>query len=396
MDYPSNVSFVIDRLEERGHEAFIVGGSVRDSLMGRIPNDYDVTTSALPEEILDAFSDTRTIPTGLKHGTVTVISAGEPIEVTTYRIDGEYLDSRHPSSVLFTDSITADLSRRDFTVNAMAYSKKRGLVDPFGGKEDIKRGVIRAVGEPRRRFSEDSLRILRAFRFAAQLDFSIDAPTLDAAGAEAEGLSRIAAERKSVELLKLIVSDTPSYALFGMMRSGIFPYVFGEYCPSETLISALDREELSQRAALAVLLLECDGERRSGILRSLKLPTKLISGCETICRRLSEGLPSGESGARRLIGGCGELIEDLISAAKALSVLDPALESAVVENLRRGSCTTAAELAVSGSDIIKMGISGKAVGEILAYLLEAVIEDPEKNEKDMLLALAAQRWERKV
>ncbi|MBE6597578.1 MAG: polynucleotide adenylyltransferase [Ruminococcaceae bacterium] len=391
MDYPSNVSFVIDRLEALGHEAFIVGGSVRDSVMGRIPNDYDVTTSALPEQILSSFSDMRTIPTGLKHGTVTVISGGEPIEVTTYRIDGDYLDSRHPSSVIFTDSITADLSRRDFTVNAMAYSKKRGLVDPFGGEADIARRLIRAVGEPKRRFSEDALRILRAFRFASQLDFSIDGETLLGARDEACGLSRIAAERKAVELLKLITAKNPSYALFEMKRLEIFPYIFGEYQPSDRVISALDRAELSARAALSLLLFECEESARGEILRSLKLPTKLFSGCETICRRLSQGLPSGESGARRLIGSCGELIQDLLSAARALSVLDPALESAVIENLRKGSCTTAAELSVRGYDIVKLGISGKAVGETIAYLLEAVIEDPSLNKKETLLSLAAER-----
>ena len=171
MKYPRYVADVITRLEECGHEAYIVGGSVRDMLLSKAPNDYDVTTSARPTETLEIFKDMRTIPTGLKHGTVTVMSRGNPIEITTFRIDGEYLDSRRPESVSFTDDVTADLSRRDFTVNAMAYSEKRGLIDVFGGKNDLEKRIIRAVRDPKERFSEDALRIMRAFRFSSQLGF---------------------------------------------------------------------------------------------------------------------------------------------------------------------------------------------------------------------------------
>ena len=175
---PEYAESVLERLEQNGEEAYIVGGSLRDSLLGKAASDYDVATSALPERTLEIFSDYRVIATGLKHGTVTVMSDGKPIEVTTFRVDGGYSDSRHPDSVSFTRSIEEDVSRRDFTVNAMAYSQRRGLVDLFGGRDDLAKGIIRAVGDPERRFDEDALRIMRAFRFSAQLDFEIEEKSL--------------------------------------------------------------------------------------------------------------------------------------------------------------------------------------------------------------------------
>ena len=174
MNIPEYVRVIIERLEAAGHEAYIVGGSLRDMLIGRAPSDFDVTTSALPEKTLALFSDMRAIPTGIEHGTITVLSDGFPIEVTTFRTDGEYLDSRHPESVSFTSDVCDDLSRRDFSMNAIAYNEKRGIVDPFCGREDINNKIIRAVGDPDTRMREDALRIMRALRFSAQLSFSIE------------------------------------------------------------------------------------------------------------------------------------------------------------------------------------------------------------------------------
>jgi tRNA nucleotidyltransferase (CCA-adding enzyme) len=201
---PQYVKEVLNTITQFGHEAYIVGGCVRDIMLGRTPYDYDITTSATPDELLDIFKNHRVITTGLKHGTLTVIKDGGNAEVTTYRIDGEYTDSRHPSSVAFTRSLQEDLARRDFTVNAMAWSQSSGLIDIFGGSDDLKSRLIRCVGDPEKRFSEDALRILRCVRFASTLDFKIDADTALAASRLKSSLKNISAERKAVELKKLI------------------------------------------------------------------------------------------------------------------------------------------------------------------------------------------------
>lgn len=388
MKYPEYVAKVIDRLENSGFEAYIVGGSVRDTVIGRKPYDFDVTTSALPAETLEVFADLRTIPTGLKHGTVTVISDGKPIEVTTFRIDGEYTDSRHPDTVRFTDSITADLSRRDFTVNAMAYNKKRGLVDPFGGKKDIENGIIRAVGEPNKRFFEDALRIMRAFRFSAQLGFYIDKDTLLAARELRGGLKNIAMERISAEFLKLICAPEPKSVLELMIENNILEYILGEYIPTQRTLSALGNTPPSERIRLGVLMSEACREEARKILAGLRLSGKLMSNALTIANKAAERLCGDEAAARRFIGGCGELCEDVLIAAKALGNLDEGFERAVTENLSKNVCTTGADLAINGSHLVNIGITGTAVGQTLRYLLEQVMETPDKNRADILLSLA--------
>ena len=213
MSLPPAVALAISRLESCGFEAYVVGGAVRDAMLGRDVHDYDVTTSASPAQTKAVFADFHTILTGEQHGTVTVVIEGMPLEITTYRLDGDYTDGRRPDSVEFTKNITEDLARRDFTVNAMAYSPTRGLCDPFGGAEDLKLGVIRAVGDPIRRFTEDSLRILRGFRFAARLGFEIEEKTLAAAKSERKRLSAVSAERIGGEILGLLSAERPSHSL---------------------------------------------------------------------------------------------------------------------------------------------------------------------------------------
>ena len=204
---PDFIREIMIRIESAGYEAFVVGGSLRDILLGKEPHDWDVTTSALPETVASLFPDKHVIPTGLKHGTVTVVSEGEPVEITTYRVDGEYTDHRHPDEVIFVADVRDDLSRRDFTVNAMAWSAETGVVDAFGGQEDLAAGVIRCVGEPEKRFGEDALRIMRALRFASVYGFAID-PATDAAIHELKHtLVDVAAERIRVELMKLLCGD---------------------------------------------------------------------------------------------------------------------------------------------------------------------------------------------
>ncbi len=388
MIYPEYISAVLSVLRKNGFEAYIVGGSVRDSLLGLSPNDFDITTSALPEKTIELFSDFKLVTTGLKHGTVTIISDSHPVEVTTFRIDGDYKDSRHPSKVLFTDSIVADLSRRDFTVNAMAYDDERGVIDPFDGRADLSRKLIRTVGAPERRFSEDALRIMRAFRFSAQLGFGIDDDTISAAKSMRAGLSNVSRERISVEFLKLITSADPLYALQKMKECEVFEYVLGKHTPSDTQLCALGAAPRSERARLAILLCSAPEDERPEILASLKLSGKLTSNVLTIAKRLSEDLSGDETDARRFIGSCGDLIEDTLGAAKALHILDADFEALVRTNMRQKLCLSHSDLAIGGKEIISLGGKGKEIGEVLDALLEHLIKVPTDNDRDTLIALA--------
>ena len=388
MKYPRYVADVITRLEECGHEAYIVGGSVRDMLLSKAPNDYDVTTSARPTETLEIFKDMRTIPTGLKHGTVTVMSRGNPIEITTFRIDGEYLDSRRPESVSFTDDVTADLSRRDFTVNAMAYSEKRGLIDVFGGKNDLEKRIIRAVRDPKERFSEDALRIMRAFRFSSQLGFEIETKTIEAAKEMREGLSKIARERIASEFVRTICNSTVNTTLRLMADLGVLFYVLGDYLPSDTVLSAMERSKALPHIRFGILLSEADDDKAAEILRSLKLSNKLISDSKRISRELRLGLGKTEVDARRLIGRTGELAPDVLDAAVALGAADGAFVQAVKDSIAKNECVTMGSLALHGDDVIRLGAKGREVGAILERLLSSVLEDPSLNQKEALERLA--------
>lgn len=225
IDLPEGVKKIIDILSKNGYEAFVVGGCVRDSIIGIKPNDWDITTSAKPDEIMSCFREYKIIPTGLKHGTVTVIIDGEQYEITTYRIDGKYSDGRHPDAVIFTSDLAEDLSRRDFTINAIAYNPEKGLIDPFGGAEDIKNGLIRCVGNPKDRFEEDALRMLRAIRFSSQLDFTITTKTEIGIIKIYRNLEKISIERIADEFKKIAVSNKFYVNLV------IYDYVFSSFIP---------------------------------------------------------------------------------------------------------------------------------------------------------------------
>lgn len=395
MIYPKYISAVLSVLRKNGYEAYIVGGSVRDSLLGLSPNDFDITTSALPEKTIELFYDFKLVTTGLKHGTVTIISDGHPVEVTTFRIDGDYKDNRHPTEVLFTDSIVADLSRRDFTVNAMAYDDEHGVIDPFDGEGDLKRKIIRTVGDPERRFSEDALRIMRAFRFSAQLGFVIDDATLTAAKSMRMGLANVSRERIATEFLKLITSAHPLYALKKMKECGAFEHVLGGHIPQDTQTQALANAPRSDRARLAILLCSAPEEKRRQILADLKLSNKLTSNTLTIAKRLTEALTGDETAARRFIGSCGELLEDTLGAARALGVLDADFEALIAENLAKKLCFSYKDLAISGKEIMALGATGKEVGEVLDLMLEHLIKEPDDNDLEVLSALAQKHLENK-
>lgn len=388
MILPKHIKSILDRLDGAGFDAYVVGGSLRDALLGRDANDWDIASSALPDEVISLFSDKHVIPTGLKHGTVTVISDGEPVEITTFRIDGEYSDLRHPESVSFARRVEDDLARRDFTVNAMAYNEKRGLVDLFGGQHDLKSKIIRCVGDPEKRFQEDALRIMRAFRFASQLGFEIHPDTLNAAHKMGGGLESVARERIGAEFLRLIGGREPSGALLemGSILNMILPISIDTQ-RIET-VSALECDAVSR---LAFLLCGATDERLNDASHLLRLSSKQEQRLKKLTSPPTKDELDGltPSGARRILANYGE---DSVNAAK-ISVLLYGSDGNSVALLRRieeeHPCISLSDLAISGTDLIKENIAeGKLIGEILHALLDAVIEAPSLNERQALLDLA--------
>ena len=388
MKLPEHIAFCIERLEGLGYETYCVGGCVRDTMLGRVPNDFDVTTSALPEETLRVFENERTIPTGLKHGTVTVILKDcTPVEVTTYRIDGRYTDSRHPESVSFTDRIEDDLARRDFTVNAMAYNKKRGHVDPFDGQGDLRRGLLRAVGEADKRMAEDALRIMRAFRFSAQLAFSIDKETKKALISQRDGLKNVSGERMGVELSKLVCAPNAKEALEGMAQCGVSELIFGEYAPENQLLCALEKLSPAPEVKLGCLLYSCGIEAARKILNAMKYSNALKNSVLNIIQTKEFYVPQNDADVRRFLLRFGK---DADFAAELMRVLRGA-ECLSEDNIRRikkdGFCPSIQSLALGGNDLLKLGIAGKEIGQTLSYLLDAVTEDPTVNTAEKLTEL---------
>ena len=384
MHIPSYVNVIIERLMASGHKAYIVGGSLRDMLLGRSPSDFDVTTSALPEETLELFSDMRTIPTGLKHGTVTVLSDNEPIEVTTFRKDGEYLDSRHPESVSFTSDVCEDLSRRDFTVNAIAYNENSGIVDPYLGREDIKNKIIRAVGDPNKRMQEDALRIMRALRFSAQLGFTIEEKTKKALSSNKEGLINVSRERIGVEMAKLIVSPYAKEAIDIMIDMGICKYVLDTYMPSERCILMLNSLPSDFYLRFSALLWDCEPDTARDILSSLKYSNAQKSGVISILRSRSLPLNTDGADARRVIIALGEHSE---AAAMLLSAFEEAPQSfadKINELLKTEFARKISDLRISGNDLITLGFKGKEIGTVLEELFGIVTEEPSLNTKEQL------------
>ena len=386
MRYLDHIDEIIKRIEAHGESAYVVGGCVRDSLLGITPNDFDIAVSCPPNVTMEIFSDKHVIPTGIKHGTVTVVCGGEPVELTTFRIDGSYTDSRHPDNVLFTDRIEEDLSRRDFTVNAMAYSARAGLVDIFGGREDLEKKIIRAVGDPRLRFEEDALRILRAFRFAAQLGFEIEENTLLAAGDRADGLSMVARERIGVEFIKLLRSPSAASSLTQMAGVGVTYYVLGSYQPSDKLIGGLSALPDTDVARLGFLLAEAEEGEAREILHSLRCSSKQIKGALAV-RRASHIAVTDVISARRFIAETGIYWESGIIASAAFG----SSSEAAVELTRRESSIPkgVSDIKINGRILAELGYRGKDIGDILGALLARCIDDPTLNREEKLRELVS-------
>ena len=399
---PSAAEKLLALLNEAGHEAFLVGGCVRDLLRGVTPNDYDMTTSATPDEMRRVFADYRTIDTGIRHGTLTVLADGKPYEITTYRVDGAYADNRHPEEVRFTANLREDAARRDFTVNAMAYHPALGVRDFFGGQADLAARRIRAVGEPSRRFAEDALRILRALRFAATLDFEIEEETAAAARAAAERLKTISAERIREELTKLLLGQTAAEILceFSDIIASVLPkwgtYVSADPKCISDLAKWLAAAPLVPVARYTVFFSHLSPKEAEAEMDGLRFDhrtrdrvVKLLSHLDDPCGRTPDT-------ARPFLSGLGGedalLLLDLRIAACLARATDrgeeEAAKSAVLALLaEEGECSSVADLAVSGRDLLALGLSaGKPLGLALRTLLSAVVEGRVKNEKQALLA----------
>lgn len=433
MEIPGNVRAVLKTLEAAGHEAWCVGGCVRDSLLGRTPVDWDVAASALPEETLEAFGS-RALPTGLKHGTVTVKTESGPVEVTTYRIDGTYRDHRRPESVAFTRSLDEDLGRRDFTVNAMALNLQGALRDPFGGREDLRRRILRCVGDPDRRFQEDALRILRGLRFAAALGLEIEPGTAAAIRRNREGLADVAAERIQTEFFKLLPGKRAAEILRG------YPEVFGVFWPELLPMVGFDQRnrhhcydvwEHTLHALAAVpedLVLRCtmllhdvgkpdcftldeagvghfyghpavSRELADRMLRRLKCGTEFRETVVRLVEWHDRDIPRTDKSIRRALRILGErdlrrliLVKRADNFGQAPAYWDRQKELDKAEEildrlLAEDACFSLKQLAVNGRDLLALGLSGPAVGAALEELLGKVMDGTLPNEREALLAV---------
>lgn len=399
MRVPADAEQIIEKLNEHGFEAYVVGGCVRDSLLGKEPEDWDITTSAKPEEVKTIFS--RTIDTGIQHGTVTVMLNRQGYEVTTYRVDGEYEDGRHPKSVDFTTSLLEDLKRRDFTINAMAYNGREGLVDAFGGMEDLENRVIRCVGSAVNRFTEDALRILRAVRFSAQLDFRIEDETYEAISLIAPNLEKVSKERIATELTKLLLSGHPE-KMKRVSDTGASRYI------SEPFFKAavLSKGELRPLGCLpavkymrwAGFLRREQGETAADILRDLKMDCDTMDRVKILVSRWRTPIAAEKPAIRRVMNQIpGDLFDSLLCfqtvfAGEVGEGYGETLETvkALAEEIRgAGDPVNLKDLAVDGRDLMAAGMKpGPALGKTLNALMEQVLERPECNERAYLLRAA--------
>jgi len=436
INIPKPVNDILKRLNNNGHEAFVVGGCVRDSFLGRIPEDWDITTSAFPEQVKKIFD--KTYDTGIKHGTVTVLIDHLPYEVTTYRIDGGYEDCRHPTEVLFTSNIVEDLKRRDFTMNAIAYHPDKGFIDPYHGIEDIKHKIIRCVGKPEERFQEDALRMLRAVRFAAQLDFIIEKSTFEAIKTNGRLISKVSSERIREELNKLLLSNHPEKLLL-LTETGIMDMILPEfqqcmlteqhypyhiYNVGEHIIETVKNIEPDFILRWTMLLHDMgkaltrttdekgmdhfydhtvkSEEIAYNILRRLKFDNRSMNKIIRLIKWHDHPIEPTKKAVKRAVRVIGEdIIEDLFKVKEAdmraqnpeflqerLIQLEHVKE--IYEHIKHSQeCFSMKDLAVNGSDLIDIGFKeGKQIGRVLEKLLDYVIDRPEANQKEHLLEYA--------
>ena len=390
---------LLTRLYAAGHAAYAVGGCVRDSLLGQTPHDWDLCTSATPEQVLELFGEAHCIPTGLQHGTVTVKHGGELYEITTFRTEGAYSDGRHPDHVAFVPDVKEDLARRDFTINAMAYNAEEGLIDPFGGQSDLAAGIVRAVGEPQRRFEEDALRILRLYRFAARFGFAIDPATGQAARALCRHLDCVSEERIAEELSRLLAAPAPGAYLEAEVLAVIFPELDAAELPeSRRILDALEPGMEHVPVRLAALLCPLGEAGARAALRRLKCSNALTGTVATLVREAAAGMPGAALTltARRFLSRYDlATITDLTALCSAQhpeqAEAFAALQQEAARLVETNACCRINQLAVNGRDLMDAGIRpGPGLRRVLDALLEQVLTGQLPNEKAALLAAAAQ------
>ena len=389
---------LLDTLHRAGYAAYVVGGCVRDSLLGLTPHDWDLCTSALPQQGMELFGEEKCIPTGLQHGTVTVKQGGGLYEITTFRTEGAYTDGRHPDEVHFVPDVREDLARRDFTINAMAYNEKEGLVDPFGGQADLQSGILRAVGVPHQRFTEDALRILRLYRFAARFGFSIDPPTAQAAQELCAHLDCVSVERIEEELAKLLSAPAPAAYLDEKILGVVLPELSPEaLAAAKPVVDVCPAGEQALPVRLAALLLSLgeDGTRRT--LRRLRCSNACIEETAVLVREVVSGVPvSLNIYARRLLGKYNlctvQRLAALGTALQPERSADFAALSELAERLDAdGVCCRVSQLAVNGRDLMAAGVpAGPGIRKVLEALLDGVIREEYSNERQALLTAVQQ------
>lgn len=436
IDMPKSCRIALDILRASGFEAYLVGGCVRDSILGREPGDWDICTNALPEELIEVFSDYRLVLNGLKHGTVTVIIMHMTIEITTYRIDGEYEDNRHPKQVTFTSDLALDLSRRDFTINALAYNEQNGLVDCFGGLEDLKQGIIKAVGDPYKRFHEDGLRILRAVRFACVLGFSYDEQTRKAIAETNYLLRNIATERIQVELNKILLSSNVRRGLEDLYHLGLYSYFLPQMCHTygfsqhnpynsqdvfEHTVQTVENIEPKLTLRLTMLLHdigkpfvweECfegndcfpkheipSADIATEFLDRLHYDRKTSKEVVKLILAHNDHILQDDYSIRLELNKLGaESLQNLLKVKIAdmsakndrmhqMCAFFHEIEQQLDDILIRGDCYSLASLALKGDDLLQMGYQGREIGEKLNFLLAKVLQEPALNEKEKLIKL---------
>lgn len=399
INLPPKVRYIINKIYENNYEAYIVGGCVRDAILGFEPNDYDITTSASPNTIQEIFKDFKCIETGIEHGTVSVVIEDEIFEITTYRIEGEYKDHRRPDKVDFTDRLEEDLKRRDFTINAMAYNEKNGLIDLFGGKEDLNNKIIKTVGNPYDRFNEDGLRMIRAIRFSSKLNFTIEKETLKAIYDKSFIINNISLERITDEFTKIILSDKPENIKY-LFETKLLKYLnisneddIGKLKQfyNEIVILKKINKNLEKRLALLDYIVEKNNINCKSFCNELIYSKKIIKNHNIILTLLKnieiDHLNKVE--IKKILSEVDRnLLEEYLDISRIIYDKEKKVDEIIdilSEIEENNECYIIKNLKVNGRDIMSLGYKNKEVGEVLNYLLEIVIEDYTLNKKDVLI-----------
>ena len=399
INLPPKVRYIINKIYENNYEAYIVGGCVRDAILGFEPNDYDITTSASPNTIQEIFKDFKCIETGIEHGTVSVVIEDEIFEITTYRIEGEYKDHRRPDKVDFTDRLEEDLKRRDFTINAMAYNEKKGLIDLFGGKEDLNNKIIKTVGNPYDRFNEDGLRMIRAIRFSSKLNFTIEKETLKAIYDKSFIINNISLERITDEFTKIILSDKPENIKY-LFETKLLKHLnisnednIGKLTQfyNEIVILKKINKNLEKRLALLDYIVEKNNINCKSFCNELIYSKKIIKNHNIILTLLKnieiDHLNKVE--IKKILSGVDRnLLEEYLDISRIIYDKEKKVDEIIdilSEIEENNECYIIKNLKVNGRDIMSLGYKNKEVGEVLNYLLEIVIEDYTLNKKDLLI-----------